>query len=221
MDILTSIIIALLTLMAWSMLYRENIFYNFIESLIIGFGMGYTLYITINTLTNILYTPLTNGKWSLILPTLAGLLLFTVFSEKYRFLSRWGAAAITGGGLGFAVSRAVPVQILGQVKEFYLDFGSADGLGIVNWIIVSITAITTILYFTFTREHKGPLGTIAKIGRWSMMIAFGATFGATIGGDLTYVIERSIFLSGYPQVYLLIPAAILILVDVQRRRKKP
>lgn len=220
MDILTSIIVALLTLMAWSMLYRENVFYSLVESLIIGFGMGYLLYIMITTLGKILFTPLMEGSWLLIIPTIAGVLLFTAFSEKYRFLSRWGVAAIAGSGLGFAVSRSIPVQILGQAKMFYLNFGTADTIGIANWLIVSITAITTIVYFTFTREHKGVLGTVSKIGRWSMMIAFGATFGSTIGGDLTYVIERCIFLSRPPQVYLLIPAVIVILYDAMRRRKK-
>ncbi len=219
MDIVTTLIVALLTLMAWSMLYRENMFYSFIESLLIGFGMGYVLYVTIKTLGNTLITPLTGGKWLLIIPAIGGLLLFTVFSDRFRFLARWGTAAIVGSGLGFTVSRAVPVQILGQAKQFYLDFGTSDAPTIVNWLIISITALTTIMYFTFTREHKGALGTIAKIGRWSMMVAFGATFGSTIGGDLTYVIERSIFLSQYPQVYLLIPVAIIIIVDILRRRK--
>jgi len=220
MDILTSIIIALLTLMAWSMLYRENVFYNLVESLIIGFGMGYLLYIMITTLGKILFTPLMEGQWLLIIPTITGVLLFTAFIEKYRFLSRWGVAAIAGSGLGFAVSRAIPVQILGQAKMFYLDFSTAGIIDIANWLIISITAITTIVYFTFTKEHKGILGNMSKIGRWSMMIAFGATFGSTIGGDLTYVIERCIFLSRPPQVYLLIPAAIVILYDAMRRRKK-
>ncbi|MEM4727717.1 MAG: hypothetical protein QXD04_05650, partial [Candidatus Bathyarchaeia archaeon] len=183
------------------------------------FGMGYTLYIMITTLGRVLYTPLMGGRWTLIIPTILGFLLYTAISERYRFLSRWGAAAITGSGLGFAVSRAIPVQILGQVKMFYIKLDGSDAFGIINWIIISITAITTIMYFTFTREHKGILGTVSKIGRWSMMIAFGATFGSTIGGDLTYVIERSIFLSRYPQVYLLIPAAAVILYDAYRRRK--
>jgi len=220
MDMITSLIVGALTLMAWSMLYRENKFYSLIESLLIGFGMGYLLYVTINTLNNVLVTPMAAGKWILIIPTIGGLLLFTVFIERFRFLARWGAAAITGTGLGFAVSRAVPVQILGQVNQFYIDFGKADALGITNWLIVSVTAITTILYFTFTRPHKGALGTIAMIGRWSMMIAFGATFGSTIGGDLTYVIDRSLFLSQYPQVYLLIVAAIMVLWDIMRRRNQ-
>ena len=219
-DVWTNLIVATLTLMAWSMLYRENVFYSFIESLLVGFAMGYTMYITVSTLQKTLYTPLMGGKVLLLVPALLGFLLFAAFSQQYRFLARWGAAAITGGGLGFAVSRSVPVQILGQVKQFYLDFATAGSMDIVNWLIVSITAISTIVYFTFTREHKGALGAAARIGRLSMMVAFGATFGSTIGGDLFYVIERALFLSQQPQVFLLIPAIILVAWDAQRRRKK-
>jgi hypothetical protein len=220
MDVITPMIVAILTLMAWSMLYRESSFYSFAESLLIGLGMGYMLYITIVTLDGTLVTPLAGGKWSLIIPAIGGLLLFASFSSRFRFLSRWGSAAIVGSGLGFVVSRAVPVQILGQVSQFYLSFSNVDAASVVNWLIVTVTAITTIMYFTFTIPQKGLQGTIAKIGRWSMMVAFGATFGATIVGDLTYVIERSIFLSSYPQVYLLILAAIIIIVDIMMRRKK-
>lgn len=215
---ITNLIVAALTLMAWSMLYRENPLYGIVENLIIGFSMGYVLYTTIITLNKLLVAPLSAGKWSLIIPAILGVLLYTTFSKRYRFLSRWGIAAIAGSGAGFAVSRAVPVQILGQVKPFYMSFGEADALAIINWFIVLVTTIATMAFFTFTREHRGPLGWAAKIGRWSMMVAFGATFGATIACDLMYIIERCIFLHDAPQVYLIPIAILVVIADIIRRK---
>ena len=220
MEVIASLIVAILTLMAWSMLYRETVFYRFVEHLIIGFSMGYTLYITIDTLKKIWISPMLAGNWILIIPAILGFLLYTSFSERYRYLSRWGIAAIAGSGAGFAVGRAVPVQIIGQIKPFFLNLREVGAPAIINWLVVIITTVTTLAYFTFTREHKGALGWAAKIGRWSMMAAFGATFGATIGCDLLYIIERCIFLHKAPQVYLLPIAIIVIVVDILRRKGK-
>ncbi len=220
MEAYTSLMVAVLTLMAWSMLYRENPFYRVVESLIIGFGMGYTLYITIDTLQKIWISPMIGGNWLLLVPAILGFLLFTSFTERYRFLSRWGVAAIAGSGAGFAVSRAVPVQIIGQVKPFFINLQKAAPLEVFNWVVILATTLSTIAFFTFTREHRGVLGRIAKLGRLSMMAAFGATFGATIGGDILYIIERSIFLAKAPQVYLLPVAILLIVVDIIRKGGK-
>jgi len=93
-------------------------------------------------------------------------------------------------------------------------------LDVVNWLIVLICTISVVIYFTFTKEHTGVLGKIAKIGRWSMMIAFGATFGASLFANQVFVIERSAFLAKMPEVALIPVALILLLADVVRRRRK-
>jgi len=219
MDVITALIVSALTLCAWSLLYRENIFYHFTEALVVGFGMGYTLYIALDTLNKIWLKPLISGKLWLIIPAILGFLLFTVFSKKYMYLSRWSIATIAGTGTGYAVSRAVPVMIIRQIEGLGKPLAQMTALETINHIIVIITCIGTIAYFTFTRPHVGPLGKLAKIGRWSMMIAFGSTFGATLFANQVFVIERCAFLAKYPQNILLIVAILFLLYDFYRRRK--
>jgi len=218
-EVITPLIVGALTLMAWSLLYRENVFYRIAEVLVVGFGMGYTLYISLSTLNDIWLQPLLSGKWWLIIPAILGLMLYTIYSKRYMFLSRWAMAAIAGAGAGYAVSRAVPVMIIGQIEGLGVKFSELSPLDLVNHIIATIACISTVAYFTFTREHKGWFGGLTRIGRWSMMLAFGSTFGASLYANQIFVIERAAFLAKYPQNLLLIVAVLFIAYDVFKRRK--
>lgn len=217
---ITNMMTGILLIMTWSVLYRENPFYSFAESLIVGFAMGYTVYITIDTLNKIWITPLQAGNWILIIPAIIGALLYTMFSRKYGYLSRIASAAIVGTGLGFATGRAMPVMILGQLKGFTKILTDIDAMGLFSWAVVLVTCTSTIAYFTFTREHKGILGSLTRVGKWSILISFGAIFGGTIWANHVFVIERCSFLSEAPMVYLIPIAFAFIIADVLRRRKQ-
>lgn len=54
--------------------------------------------------------------------------------------------------------------------------------------------IFTLIYFYFSKEHKGALGVGAKIGIWFMMVSFGASFGYTIMARVSLLIGRVYFL---------------------------
>ncbi len=55
-------------------------------------------------------------------------------------------------------------------------------------------AITSIFYFYFSREHRGGLGILSKIGITFIMVAFGASFGYTIMARVSLLIGRIYFL---------------------------
>ena len=88
-----------ITLMGWSMLYRENWFFRWIEHLTIGLMTGYTFYTALKLLIDSIFVPLIyEGAWVNIIPIIFGLLLLTRVSSEYRWLSRWGIAALAGIG---------------------------------------------------------------------------------------------------------------------------
>jgi len=218
-ELVTPLLIGTLTLMAWSLLYKENPFYHLAESLMIGWGMGYTLFVMVTTLDKTWFKPLSAGNWILVVPALVGLLLFTSFHRRYVFLSRWGMAAIAGAGTGFAVSRVVPVMIFGQIGGLGVP-AAVDATKIANWVIILICTISVTIYFTFTREHAGFLGKVARIGRWSMMIAFGGTFGATLFANQVFVIERCAYLARSPQIFLIPIAIVILVVGLAKQKRK-
>ena len=56
--------------------------------------------------------------------------------------------------------------------------------------------ITALSHFIFTVEgvHKGAMGWMPKIGRWMMLLAFGASFGNTVMSRFGMYQGRIIFL---------------------------
>jgi hypothetical protein len=52
----------------------------------------------------------------------------------------------------------------------------------INNIIIFVGCIAALSHFIFTYEgiHKGALGYVPKLGRWMMLMAFGASFGNTV-----------------------------------------
>jgi hypothetical protein len=71
--------------------------------------------------------------------------------------------------------------------------GTGTGEIILN--VVAIAGIFSVLiYFFFSKEHKGALGGVAKLGIWFLMVAFGASFGYTVMGRVSLLIGRMQFL---------------------------
>jgi hypothetical protein len=65
-----------------------------------------------------------------------------------------------------------------------------------NNILLTVGVITGLIYFFFSKEHKGALGVGSKIGIWFLMISFGASFGYTVMSRMSLLIGRVYFLMG-------------------------
>ena len=64
-----------------------------------------------------------------------------------------------------------------------------------NLVLIGGT-LTGLIYFYFSREHKGAFGGAAKIGIYFLMITFGASFGYTVMSRMSLLIGRLYFLFG-------------------------
>ena len=71
---------------------------------------------------------------------------------------------------------------------------TADGGFNISGAIVLIGLISTLIYFYFSREHKGGVGKVAKLGTYFLMIFFGTTFGYTVMSRMSTFIGRMEFL---------------------------
>jgi hypothetical protein len=54
--------------------------------------------------------------------------------------------------------------------------------------------LSTLVYFFFSREHKGILGSVARTGVFYLMIAFGASFGYTVMARISLLFGRLHFI---------------------------
>lgn len=64
----------------------------------------------------------------------------------------------------------------------------------VSNIIFLITLLSVLTYFLFSFEQKGKfINGFTKLGRWLLMVGFGAMFGSTVMGRFALLIDRMYF----------------------------
>lgn len=189
---------ALLTLCIFSFLYKDNPFYKFAEHLFVGISAGYWATLEYhNVFRPNLWDPLTReGKLLLIVPFIFGLLLFSRFTKKFSWLSRWPMALIIGIYAGITIVGYGSGDLILQIQANLLPLWTDSWFTSLNNILLTVGVITGLIYFFFSKEHKGALGVGSKIGIWFLMISFGASFGYTVMSRMSLLIGRVYFLMG-------------------------
>ena len=212
-------IAAVLTLSIFSFLYKDNPVYKFAEHIFIGISAGYFVALEYwNVFIPNLWNPLVEGLrhaspsgMMLLIPFALGLLLFTRFFPKISWLSRWSIAAMIGSYAGLAIIGALQGDLVAQIRANMIPFvtpGSLAGLKsaaagnelvfavleLLRNPLIVVGLLATLVYFFFSREHKGGLGLASKVGVWFLMISFGASFGYTVMSRVSLLIGRLHFL---------------------------
>jgi len=97
-----------------------------------------------------------------------------------------------------------------------------------NTLIILVGVLSVLIYFFFSTEHKGAVKTIAKIGIFYMMIAFGAAFGYTVMareslaiGRLTKLVKWASVDYYYASIIIFFIVAIIILLWELLRKRTP
>ena len=165
---------ALSILALYSFLYKENPVYRFAEHLFVGISAGHAIAMAYGNVRDVAVKPMFDGRWVLAFPCLLGILLFARFSKKNSWLARYPVALITGIGTGMALRGIPSSQILAQLNGIFIPLTNISN------IILFFGVIGALVYFLFTKEHKGIVGGFASVGKWIMMVSFGATFGTTV-----------------------------------------
>lgn len=203
---------ALLTLCIFSFLYKDNPLYKFAEHLFVGVSAGY--YIVLNFWTVIvvnLWDPLVKAfggtldggafaarlgdyRGWLLVPGLLGVLLFTRLFSKIDWMSRWSLAVIIGVYAGLKTTGFAQGDLVAQVQGSLQPLWTGQFWPSFNAILFTIGLVTSLLFFFFSREHKGALGAMSRIGIYFLMISFGAGYGYTVMSRISLLIGRFQFL---------------------------
>lgn len=151
--------------------------------------------------------------WMALLPV--GLLGYTVFSRKYNWMSRIPIGMI----IGFAAGQNIQLwfnqygpQISDSIRPIFpttlsrftvpdTSKLSPQDLTLVKQTVYGSQALTNLLfvltivcvlsYFLFSFEVKNKvLRSMSIVGRWLLMVGFGAIFGSTVAMRFTLVIDR-------------------------------
>jgi len=192
---------AILTFSIYSFLYKDNVFYKIAEHLVVGVSVGYIF--TINWFQGLhpyLFGPLWKSREEPInllrlIPAFLGALFLLRLSRKYNWLSRFTIALVMGIGCGVAIPYTIEARLIEQTKAAMINFTKQPSLwaGVCSFIILAGT-IATLIFFFFSKEHKGVLGGTARVGVVFIMVGFGASFGYTVMARVSLLIGRLNFL---------------------------
>jgi len=188
----------LLTLSIFSYLYGDNPFYKAAEHIFVGVSAGYIFAIMFwDTVWPNLFGRLMPGfvdagfdfDATYLIPLVLGIFMLCRLSPKLSRLSRISIAYIVGMAAGMKIYVFLNSDIIGQIQGTTINL-NASIWSIFNQVIIIVGVISGLIYFFFSKEHKGSIGKISKIGIFFLMIKFGAAFGFTVMGRLALLIGR-------------------------------
>jgi hypothetical protein len=199
---------ALATLMLYSLLYRENPVYRFAEHAFLGLATGYGLYAVWG---QILYPkwwqpivgtpgappgdPAAGGVWPWALAIVPGLMYYTIYSRRLNWMSRVVMMTMMGFAAGLFFREWAGRYMPQIANSFRPLFSQVPPFVEINNVIFLVALVSVMTYFFFSFEHRSrPVRRTADLGRWLMMIAFGAMFGSTVMARLSLFIGRLWFL---------------------------
>jgi len=190
-------IIAFFTLSLFSFLYRDNPFYRLAEHIFAGLSAGYYVGLVWNSviIQQMIDPMFDNGRWWLIFPGFLGVLMFSRFSRNYSWISRLSLAFVMGNTAGIFLLSELHGKVLPQMQSTMLSLNPGQGFAkFILALVVVVGVLSTLIYFYFSKEHRGALGGIARIGIWFIMVSFGAHFGYTVMARISLLIGQVQFL---------------------------
>ncbi|MDP2858250.1 MAG: hypothetical protein Q8P50_09770 [Bacillota bacterium] len=183
---------AILTLMLFSYLWKENAVYRLAEHLMVGLAAAHGM---VMSWDNYLKPTITDtipkqGEYHLIIPAILGILIYARYSKQYQWVARIPMSFWVGYGVGYTLA-FVPRTFLLQVIDSFIALDSFDN------VLFFILLAATIVYFMFTVRKEGTAtGIVSTVGRYAIMIGLGASFGNTVQGRISLFLGRLQFLLG-------------------------
>lgn len=199
------------------MLFYENMVPKLFDSLGISYMFG--LWEEKGAIQDILA-----GQWNInilhILALALGIMMLMRLIPSIGWIARWPLSVIVGSTAGLWMVTYFQSNFLSQLQKTVIplfDMNQIHGLAELGTslaiqgrsipfdvyfgaylgnLVLIVGTITGLIYFYFSKEHKGALGGAAKVGIYFLMITFGASFGYTVMSRMSLLIGRLYFLYG-------------------------
>jgi len=191
-----TIVAALLTLAIFSLLYRDNPVYRFAEHLLVGVSAGYyVIHYFYASVIRKFYVPVFGDhNWWLLPGGVLGLLMLCRLTRRQQWLSRYAIAFYVAAWSGYLIPSVMAERILAQIQGTLPIFAGTAAWPLSGALILLLGVASILVYFYFSAEHRGALGTVSRIGITFLMVGFGASFGYTVMGRVSLLIGRFQFL---------------------------
>jgi hypothetical protein len=211
-DIIWTLVGFVLTLMIFSFVFGDNVFFRLASYLFIGVTAGYVAVLIIYQviLPKLLWpllSALPSERLLTIIPLALSVLLLLKFSPKLSGLGSLSMAYLVGVGAALAIGGAVLGTIINQAGAVInaFDIRNAPGnpaVSILEAALLLFGVVTTLAYFNFgakSKPNQPPqrskfVSLMAKFGEIFIAITLGAVFAGVYGAALSALIDRLDFI---------------------------
>jgi len=193
------LVLIFLTISMMSILWKENPLYRFAQYSTVGVAASVTILSALEALQKQAVLPILRGtNYWMIIPTVMGILIFTnQLGRKYNWISRYPLGLVLGVGTALALRGTISTWVKNLI--FFISQAKiGTPVETINNLIFLTVGFCGLAYFFFYFLHRFRLGRgIAKIGRYAIMVTYGAGFGSALMMNiifLTYVVMYTSFL---------------------------
>ncbi len=195
---------AILTLLVFSYLLSDSPLFRFTQAVFVGVTIGYATTVALYlVLLPMLLVPLASGQWIYGVPLLLGILLLLKLRPSWAAFGNIPVAFLFGVGSALAIGGALSGALVPQLAATLVSLSPLQNPGaLASNLILVIGTIGALLSFRFVIGGERPathaLDLIGRrwgyVGRWFILIAFGAIFASTAVSRVSILVSRIYYL---------------------------
>lgn len=209
-ELITTVVGLLLTVMVFSYLIGDNLFFRIAVYLFIGVASGYAATVVLH---QVLLPKLSQALATLspfsIVPFLLGFSLLAKLIPRISWIGSFAMAVLVGVGAAAALGGALIGTLIPQTQAAIDGFAIGSGGSVVNAVlqlgeggVLLFCTVVTLASFHFS-AGRAPDGApqrnriiegVAWVGRIFIAITFGVLFAGVYMSALTAMIERLSFI---------------------------
>ncbi len=198
---------AILTLLVFSYLLRDTFLFRIAQAIFVGVAVGYatTAAVYLVLLPRLVFPLVADfaTNWYLLVPLFLGLLLLLKARASWAPFGNLPVAFLFGVGSALAIGGALTGTLIPQLAATVVSLSPFQNLD--TWISNLLLIVGTIGAFLSFRFMTGPRRPAARVvenigrgwgyvGRWFILVAFGAIFASTAVSRVSILIGRVYFL---------------------------
>jgi len=189
---------AFLTIGFYSLMWKDSPVYRWAQESFIAFAIGHSVVMAVGALQSSAKPIISGQNYLLIIPFVLGCLQFFIVWRKYAWLAAYPLSIIVGVQMCLGVGPWIKADIISltiaTVRDAGKIFTSGTGLGAFTGIVLVVTTVSILSYFIFTVElgpiHKASL----TLGRYLMMVTFGAYVATIFIAQTAFAVNRVIYI---------------------------
>jgi hypothetical protein len=172
-------------------LYKDNPTFKFAEYTGIAAALANATVIAIEFTRDNWASPILEGTMSplyIIVMGIGLLYLMRYTDPQYRWLVRYPVAIMIGTRVGILMRGDIEASIVNRT------IGLMRNIFNFNNFVILIFAVPVLLYFIMSREYTGSMKHTLKLGKWAMMISFGAILGTRVATFVSWCAARILYI---------------------------